>query len=141
LGSYWWGIAVAIILLWSILEVILDLPMLRMELEVWLVAVVIIAGVVYLLLRRGLGELFDYEMSRWEMDQEQVLVRLTLAMRDFGAKPRIERREEAVWFRLPPLNIVVGEDATKTRVFVGPSKRGTKTQVERLESWVEHALG
>ena len=139
-GFYWWGIAVAVILIWSILEVVIDLPLIRMELEVWLVAMVIIAGVIYLLLRSGLGELFDYEMSRWAMEKEQVLIRLALAMRDFGAKPPIERRDKEVWFLLTPLNIVVAEGAASIRVFVGPSNRETRTLVKRLESWVEHAL-
>jgi hypothetical protein len=53
LGNYWWGCAAASIFFLSILEVVSDMPMLHWELEVWLVAIVLIAGVFYLVIRKG----------------------------------------------------------------------------------------
>jgi hypothetical protein len=100
----------------------------------------VLAGMFYVLLRLGLGQLFDHEMSRWELERDQVLRRLARAMAARGVRPTPMDKGTTVWFHLPPLSIVVGRSDFRTRVFVGPSNRGTRSRVKMLEAFVEQAL-
>jgi hypothetical protein len=93
-----------------------------------------------LLMKRRLGDLHEHTLSRWRMDKDLVLRRLAQTMVARGVRPKLETRENGVWFLLPPMSIVVDRKWWTTLVFVGPWTDETEQLVERLEGFVERAL-
>jgi len=104
------------------------------------ILVLTICFVVFYLIKRTLGDLYDHEMSHWKMEVDQVLGRLDAAMRARGVQVAAERKGDRVWFPLPPLSIVVAPGWWRTRVFVGPSTEENELLVWRLKAFVERAL-
>lgn len=141
LWRYTLGNLVAGFVVWSIMEAIYSFFVMGLSFLVgWLVLSIPITAVLCLILWWRQGELIDHELSFWKMDKDLVMRRLAHAMVERGARPPVQTREKGDWFLLPPLSIVVTRGWWRTKVYVGPSRKGTEGTVKRLEGFVERAL-
>ena len=104
------------------------------------IIVLTVSFMLYYVVRRSLGDLYDHEMSYWKMEEDQVVMRIDAAMRARGVQVAVERKGDRVWFPLPPLSVVVAPGWWRTRIYVGPSTDETELLVERLENFVERTL-
>ncbi len=105
------------------------------------ILVLAITLVFYYLVKRILGDLYDHELSYWNMEADQVVGRLDAAMKARGVHVVVERKRKRVWFPLQPLSVVVAPGYwRRTTIYVGPSTDETELLVERLEGFVERAL-
>jgi len=89
----------------------------------------------------GLPKVRDHFVSRWDMDKDHVAWRIDTAIKRRGINVNIGYKGATVIFPLPPLNIVVASERSKTMVYVGPSVEGNDRMVEGLKAFVEAALG
>ncbi len=143
-----WSQPVALVLLVELLNLLIffssSIVLAAMEGPRWIIYLVILAIVVgvvaHYIGKWRFGELYDHEMSRWNMEMDQVLGRLDAAMLSRGVRVAADRDGDRVTYPLPPLSIAVDRGWWGTRVFVGPSYEDNELVVWKLKAFVERAM-
>ena len=88
-----------------------------------------------------LPKVWNHLFSHWDLDKDQVALRIHQACLMKGINVAVGRKGEAVIFPLAPLNIVVAPEFKRTTVYVGPLVDGNEDQVEGLKDFVDAVLG
>jgi hypothetical protein len=86
------------------------------------------------------GNVGGYVHSRWDMDKDHVAGRIDRAIRAKGINVVIGYEGDTVIFPLPPLNIVVANGSSRTKVYVGPLTSDNREKVTALTAFVSTAL-
>ncbi len=82
----------------------------------------------------------DHLFSRWDLDKDQVAMRIHQAILMKGINVAIGQKGATVIFPLAPLSIVVASELKRTTVYVGPLTEGDHDKVEGLKGFVDATL-